>query len=234
MYEGIPPSIYEGPALLVVLGILSIAIVIATVAAMEVFIGISLGFLSIFMEIWVLSNLAIHVLKLFYLIYIFTFPGVIFHEFSHYIMCILCRVRVKAVKFFRRGHIMGYVTHESTGTFWKHFLIIMVPFFVNTILSLLFFLAAFLMNLPLWLSLFFLWLGISAAIHATPDVYDAHSLWMETKKEAKKWNILAIFCSPVVLVVFVLNTFGGYMWDLLYAFCLLIVGFFAFVIKFIS
>jgi len=72
-----------------------------------------------------------------------TFPGVIVHETGHFFFCRLFRLAVFDVCFFRFGNPAGYVIHERTDNFKALFFVSMGPFFVNTLLCMVFCTAAF-------------------------------------------------------------------------------------------
>jgi hypothetical protein len=144
-----------------------------------------------------------------FVISIVTFPGVIVHEAAHLLFCRLNKLAVFDVCYFRFGNPAGYVIHESTTDFKKAFLVSMGPFFVNSILCVIFCSAAF---LPAWelevqdpLAYFFYWLGISIGMHAFPSTQDMKGIWQLMPGEAKRFNILAIVSYPLVAIVFVLN-----------------------------
>ncbi len=57
------------------------------------------------------------------------FPGMIFHEVSHYLACLLFGVRVRRVKFF--GFTEAYVIHEQPDAF-RAIIITLAPFILGT------------------------------------------------------------------------------------------------------
>ena len=81
------------------------------------------------------------------LIAIATFPGVIVHEAAHFLFCRWLKLAVLDVCFFQVGNPSGYVIYEQGKDFRSAFLVSMGPFFVNTILCVLFCSAAF---MPVW------------------------------------------------------------------------------------
>jgi nitrate reductase NapE component len=144
-----------------------------------------------------------------FIISILTFPGVIIHETAHHLFCRLTKLAIFDVCYFRVGNPAGYVIHEPTQNFYKAFLVSMGPFFLNTILCVVFCSAAF---LPVWelgvndpLAYFFYWFGISIGMHAFPSTQDLSNVWHLMPAEAKRFNVLAIVSYPIVAVVFVLN-----------------------------
>lgn len=138
-----------------------------------------------------------------------TFPGVIIHETAHLFFCRMFKLQVFAVCFFRFGSPAGYVIHQQTEDFRAKFFVSMGPFFVNTLLCVLFCTAAF---LPVWelkvfdpLAYFFYWLGLSIGMHAFPSTTDLSHLWAQAPGLAKQGNLLAIVSLPLAAVLVVLN-----------------------------
>ncbi len=157
-----------------------------------------------------------------------TFPGVIVHEAAHFIFCRVFRLAVFDVCYFRFGNPAGYVIHERTEQFWPLFFVSMGPFFVNTVLCVLFCSAAF---LPVWelsifdpLAWFFYWLGLSIGMHAFPSTDDLKILWRLAPGEAGRGNLLAALSLPVIGVLYVLN-YLRFIWaDLGYGIAVGILG----------
>lgn len=138
-----------------------------------------------------------------------TFPGVIIHETGHLFFSKLFKLQVYDVCFFRFGNPAGYVVHEQTENFTALFFVSLGPFFVNTLLCVIFCSAAF---LPVWelkvfdpLAYFFYWLGLSIGMHAFPSTADLSNLWDQAPDLAKKGNLLAIFSLPFAALLYVLN-----------------------------
>lgn len=150
-----------------------------------------------------------------WLISIATFPGVVVHEAAHQLFCRITKLAIFDVCYFRVGNPAGYVVHENTPDFNKSFLVSMGPFFVNSILCIVFCSAAF---LPVWeldasdpLAYFFYWLGLSIGMHAFPSTQDMQGIWRLMPEAAKKLNPLAIISYPLVAIVYVLN-FARVVW----------------------
>jgi hypothetical protein len=163
-----------------------------------------------------------------FVIAIATFPGVIIHEAAHLFFCQRFKLAVYDVCFFRMGNPSGYVIHEKTSNFTASFFVSMGPFFVNTLLCMLFCSAAF---LPVWelkvqdpVAYFFYWLGLSIGMHAFPSTGDLSNLWEVAPTEAKRGNLLAIVSLPLVAILYVLN-FARMIWaDLGYGIAVGILG----------
>jgi hypothetical protein len=143
------------------------------------------------------------------LIALVTFPGVIVQETAHLFFCKLFKLKVYDVCFIRIGNPTGYVVHENSENFTAQFFVSMVPFFVNTLLCVVFCTAAF---LPLWelqvfdpLAYFFYWLGISIGMHSFPSTVDRSHIWKAAPKLARKGNVLAILSLPLAAILVVLG-----------------------------
>ena len=105
------------------------------------------------------------------LLYLLFFPGVILHEFSHYLACALTGVKVFDVKFF--GTKEAYVKHEKPGIL-QSILITIAPFFVSNFVGYLLLSEAHLLLASYFLaSVVFYWIGISAVYFSFPSDADA-------------------------------------------------------------
>jgi hypothetical protein len=154
-----------------------------------------------------------------FLISIATFPGVIIHELAHAMFCKLTGTPVHKVCYFRIGNPSGYVIHGMPTSVWKHILIGIGPFFLNTLLGLACGLAAILMHINVDKLTFgsgvFIWLAVSIAMHSFPSTGDAGSMWRSiwTKGSPVTAKLLG---TPLVAVIF-LGAFGSIVWlDLVY------------------
>lgn len=157
-----------------------------------------------------------------------TFPGVIVHEAAHQFFCRLFKLGVFDVCYFRFGNPAGYVIHERTPDFKASFFVAMGPFFINTLLCVVFCSAAF---LPVWefeivdpIGYFFYWLGLSIGMQAFPSTTDLSILWRLAPAEAKKFNLLAIVSLPLIGVLYVLNFLRVVWADLGYGIAVGILG----------
>jgi len=150
-----------------------------------------------------------------FLIAVATFPGVIIHEAAHLFFCKRFGLRVYDVCFFRLGNPAGYVVHEQTQDFRILFFVSMGPFFINTLLCVVFCTAAFLpvrvLKVDDVLAYFFYWLGLSIGMHAFPSTADLSNLWAVAPDRAKKGNLLAILSLPLAAILYVLN-FARFFW----------------------
>lgn len=159
-----------------------------------------------------------------WLIAMVTFPGVIVHEAAHMLFCRLRGVAILDVCFFRVGNPAGYVVHEPIEDFTTAFLVDVGPFFLNSLLGMVFCFPAFVpvrifdrMDPLLFLML---WLGISIGMHAFPSNQDATALWQHAKVAAKRLNPLAILSLPLVLLIYIANLLSIIWFDALYGFAI--------------
>ena len=155
-----------------------------------------------------------------FLIAIVTFPGVIVHEAAHQLMCRLTDTPVLKVCYFRVGNPSGYVMHDTPTSGWKHFLISVAPFLLNSILGVLICLPVALAVMAKTslgpLDLLLGWLGISVAMHAFPSTGDASSLWKAMKADNTSW-LLRIIGFPVVGVIYIGAALSVVWFDAIYA-----------------
>ena len=99
------------------------------------------------------------------------FPGVVFHELSHYLACLLTGVTVKSVKWF--GTTEAFVVHELPNA-WQSIVISLAPFLLGSALGFeLFFAASQIWDASIALSLFYGWLALSLLLFAFPSLPDA-------------------------------------------------------------
>lgn len=158
-----------------------------------------------------------------FIIALVTFPGVIVHEFAHYLFCRIFRVAVFEVCFLRVGNPAGYVIHEHPRFAWQSVMIGVGPFFVNTI-------TGAIIGLPAACAVFefgshdpfqyiLLYIGISIAMHSFPSVGDASSIWETLWGEDSKASLpLKLLVTPVVGLIYLgaaasilwLDAFYGY------------------------
>ena len=157
-----------------------------------------------------------------------TFPGVIVHETAHLFFCKLFGLRVYDVCFLRLGNPAGYVIHENSESFTALFFVSLGPFFINTLLCMVFCTAAFLpveeLKVVDPLAYFFYWLGLSIGMHAFPSTVDLSHLWKVAPALAKRGNPLAILSLPLCGILVVLN-YGRVIWaDLGYGLLIGVLG----------
>ncbi len=154
-----------------------------------------------------------------FLVSIATFPGVIVHELAHQLFCRITRVAVLDVCYFRLKNPAGYVTHEIPTEPIKQLLIGIGPFLINTTLGALIALPGAIPVIRFGdghtIDYFFIWLGISIAMHSFPSIQDAKNIWNGIKKEeTPMW--LRILATPIVGLIY-LCTIASVLWfDVIY------------------
>jgi hypothetical protein len=108
------------------------------------------------------------------------FPGMIFHELSHLLACLIFGVKVRKVKFF--GLREAYVIHERPNA-WQSAFISLAPFLLGNLMAFYFFSYAF--NLLFFYNPFgflFLWLAFSFAHYSFPSDHDARNIFDSFKR----------------------------------------------------
>ncbi len=163
-----------------------------------------------------------------FLISIATFPGVIVHETAHLLFCRIFKIPVYGVCFFRLENPAGYVLHGQTNDFKATFFVSMGPFFLNTLLCIVFCSAAFLpiqvLDVSDPLAYLFYWFGLSMGMQAFPSTADLAHIWELAPAEAKRFNILAIASFPIIVLLWALN-YARFFWaDLWYGVAVGILG----------
>lgn len=154
-----------------------------------------------------------------FLISIVTFPGVIVHEAAHQLMCRLTNTPVLNVCYFRVGNPAGFVVHDAPSSAWKHFLISVAPFLINSIAGMLIALPAAMAmasNVTLEpLDMLLAWLGVSVAMHAFPSTGDAASLWRALNSDSAPWP-LRLIGFPVLTLIFLGAVLSMVWMDVIY------------------
>lgn len=167
-----------------------------------------------------------------FLIAIFTFPGIIFHEWSHELMCNLRDVSVEKVCYFQLDDPVGYVIHETPSRFIDAFLISMAPFIISTFTSVIIFVLVgiftlnyhFTSNFSYFISIFSVWIGISIGMHAIPSQEDTKNAWNRSIKEIQNKNYLTILVMPIIGIVYVLSVLTIIWMDVIFTVILYILS----------
>lgn len=148
---------------------------------------------------------------MFYLRVALLAPGVILHEFSHHILCLLSGVRVHRVVYFRVGNPAGFVIHEEPELYRQIFAIVAGPFFLNSSAAVIF------LNLALrqWaaaqgfagflVAAVMTWLGISVGLQAIPSRADAANLFHSSNWHLLHGNPFALVGYPVALAIYLVQ-----------------------------
>ncbi len=131
------------------------------------------------------------------------------------------------VCYFRFGNPAGYVVHEAPESVWKHILIGIGPFIVNTILGFLAGLLAVKKSLFTGelkgAGFFLVWLGLSIAMHSFPSTGDAKSIWQALWGKGAPFSAKLVG-TPLVGLIFI-GALGSIFWlDLAYGIVVAVVS----------
>ena len=166
---------------------------------------------------------------------IFFMPGVIIHELSHHIFCIIFNAKVIDVCYYNFRDSSGYVLHEQPKHLYQNVLISTAPFLINSFIG---GLVAYptivnkLSNLGLlslnWQDFVRIIISISIGMNAIPSKGDGLSLWYSVGNSDMNFllKFLAkIIITPLVLIIFLINFGSSYLKiDLLYGVCVCFIG----------
>lgn len=161
-----------------------------------------------------------------------TFPGVMMHELSHYLMCKLFGVHVSELKLFsiESEHFsleseapIGWVSHAIPDKYYQTVLISTAPIIFNTIIAIVtyhFALTLFRIGLFHYV---FLYLGFCCAVNAFPSKGDGEVLWHTANMEISVYrNYFAYLTYPLILVIITLH-YLSYVWaNFIYGYLLFI------------
>ena len=166
---------------------------------------------------------------------IFYMPGVVTHEISHHIFCIIFNAKVIKVCYYNFNNSSGYVQHERPKHLYQDFLIAIAPFFLNTFIG---GLVAYptitnkLSTLGLlslnWRDMLSMIISISIGMQAIPSKGDALSIWNFVGESNMNFLLKVaakLIIIPLVLVVFLLNFLSSFLKiDLFYGICVCFLG----------
>lgn len=154
-------------------------------------------------------------------------PGVVVHELGHQILCHLTGTRVLKVCYFRFGIPAGYVMHERPRSAWRHLLIALGPFFVNTTAGFGLGWLALRGQLPgatVWTAKVLpLWLAVAIAMHAFPSSGDAQS-FLDAIWSRGSGFFAKLLGTPVALLMYLGAFLGNFGFDLLFGLACGLVG----------
>ena len=166
---------------------------------------------------------------------IFYMPGVIIHELSHYIFCIIFSAKVIDVCYYNFKDSSGYVLHEQPKHLYQNVLISTAPFLANsfigglvaypTIINKLSTLGLLSLN---WQDFLRIIISISIGMNAIPSKGDGLSLWYSVGDSDMNFLLklsAKIITTPFVLIIFFINFSSSYLKiDLLYGVCVCFIG----------
>lgn len=158
-----------------------------------------------------------------------TFPGVMFHEYSHKRACEWRGVPVYEVQYLD-DDLGGHVTHGQPRTFKDVLTITLAPFLGNTVLAIGFYVAAIVAVigsalLPEYVGIgamlvgfLFGWLGVSSGWHAIPSFTDANQIANFRNRQGLRSTLLVLVAAPLLLVIYLANLLKFFWIDAVYAF----------------
>ena len=157
---------------------------------------------------------------------IFTFPGVIVHEWAHKKFCDLFGVRVYKVVYFQPKNLAGYVTHERVSGAWANFWISFGPLMINSVLGVgLGYAAAVAPFASAW-KFVLLWLAFSVGARAFPSDQDALNVVVSGKEGFwRNGSLLGLLAYPLFVLVWLANKLRFFWFDYLYAVALIVVAY---------
>ena len=166
---------------------------------------------------------------------IFYMPGVITHELSHHIFCIIFNVKVIKVCYYNFKDSSGYVRHERPKHLYQDILIAVAPFFLNTFFGGLVAYPTIINKLPTlgllslnWRDILRIIISISIGMQAIPSKGDALSMWNFIGESDMNFLLkiaAKLIIAPLVFVVFLLNFLSSFLKiDLFYGICVCFFG----------
>jgi hypothetical protein len=159
------------------------------------------------------------------LISILTFPGVMIHEWAHKVFCERLGVKVHKVVYFQLKNPAGYVLHELPQTYKQTFWISVGPLIVNTIAAVVLSFLATQANSGGVLWAVFIWLAVSAGMHAFPSDHDMQHIALKSKESIKSGgSVLHYLAFPFVALVWIANKLRFFWFDAIYALALVALG----------
>ena len=162
-------------------------------------------------------------------------PGVVTHELSHHIFCIIFNAKVIKVCYYNFKDSSGYVRHERPQHLYQDVLIAVAPFFLNTfiggliayptIINKFSTLGLLSLNFRDILSII---ISTSIGMQAIPSKGDALSMWNFVGESDMNFLLkiaAKLLITPLVLVVFLLNSLSSFLKiDLFYGICVCFFG----------
>ncbi len=166
---------------------------------------------------------------------IFYMPGVVIHELSHHIFCIIFNTKVIKVCYYNFKDSSGYVRHERPKHLYQDVLIAIAPFFINTLLGGLVAYPTIINKVQTlgslsinWRDILSILISISIGMQAIPSKSDGLSMWNFIGESDMNFPLKAIarlIIAPLILVVFLLNFLSSFLKiDLFYGICVCFLG----------
>src|SRR3989338_2083067 len=153
-----------------------------------------------------------------WLISVFTFPGIIIHEWAHKKFCEWLGVLVHQVKYFRFGNPAGYVLHEEPKTYKQTFWVSTGPLIINSTVAIFLGFLASIINSESIMWYFLLWTALSSGMHSFPSDHDMSHISKFTKSKIKDGGSIFYYLAfPFVWLIWIANKLKFFWWDLAYA-----------------
>ena len=166
---------------------------------------------------------------------IFYMPGVIIHEFSHHLFCIIFGAKVLNVCYYNFKDSSGYVLHNRPKHLYQDILIATAPFFVNSFLGGLVAYPTIINKLSItgfvnfnWTDILRIIISISIGMNAIPSKGDGLSIWNYLSDSDMSFLVKIIAqctLAPFVFLIYLLNFGSSYLRiDLLYGVSICFIG----------
>jgi hypothetical protein len=144
------------------------------------------------------------------------FPGIIFHELSHVVACLVLGVTIEKVKWI--GKDGGYVVHQNSIPY-KTIIIALIPFFFNIFISLIF-ARIYILNSDIIIKIISIWFAIAALFFCVPSSQDAKNVFNAIKENYSKTKfiniILNIIFIPLTIIILIISFFFKIIHNSLY------------------
>jgi len=148
-------------------------------------------------------------------------PGVVAHEFSHHIFCIIFNAKVIDVCYYNFKESSGYVLHDRPRHLYQNILISTAPFFFNSFLGGLTSYFSIIKKLSLsglvglnWQDFLCLIISISIGMNAIPSKSDGLNIWnsvVDSNINLLLKIITKLIISPLVILVLLANFGSSYL-----------------------
>ena len=162
-------------------------------------------------------------------------PGVIAHEFSHHVFCIIFNAEVLDVCYYNFKESSGYVLHDRPKHLYQNILISIAPFFFNSFLGAVVSYSSIIKKLSIsglislsWQDFLRVIISISIGMNAIPSKSDGLNIWnsiVDSDINLLLKIITKLIISPLVILVLLVNFGSSYLKiDLIYGVFVCFVG----------
>ena len=166
---------------------------------------------------------------------IFYMPGIIFHELSHHLACMIFRAKVTGVCYYNFRESSGYVHYLRPKHLYQDVLISISPFFLNSLLSGLVAYPAVINKLSItgleslsWQDILRIIISISIGMSAIPSKKDGLNVWNSVGDSNINFlfKLLArLLLAPLVFLIYLLNYGSAYFKiNIFYGICTCLIG----------